>query len=813
MKPLYIPALLLRCLSTACAFFVGFSACATGGYLFAHMTHADYGSLFYSISRDGYTWETLNNGRTVLPAFVGHPDICKGRNGIYYMISVKKDAGIPLLWSSTDLLTWKSTALPKSIFNRISAAYGYKNEETYYGAPKMFYDESTDQYIITWHAGVTGNDGDPNEWASKRTFYILTSDFRTFSPPKFLFAFNGSDANMATIDVIIRKFGDTYYAFMKDERTSDVSPSTAKTIRIATSKQLTGPYGNPGNPITPLSPGHEAHTIVSNINGGGYFLYAEDYNSHTYHLFEAASLDNTWVQRDFNAPEARHGCVIEISDSEYQALKNHGEWLGQSEITVKDVSLTDAYFGTYKGAKVYLMQDETVEFCGITHSEIALQDHFWKSLLPNRAVFKGQTGEYDIIYDEAKGVMYTARLSDVYPDALWITGKGYAHPSGVRANEWQMTAIDAVMCNKVAENIFEASLYLYNDFDIKTFKAPDINTEFGSNVFTPYPESYIDNAFYATEEGNAHPTGDYVPGNSFVPGKYTLRFNVAKGICALKDLADDSKIVETYKINGQQMLPSEIDGRAYVTVELDLTKGQNVNFDGFRHLEYMLQPEYFKKSGDSYTFCAVDGRYRISYSIHQERIYVERVDKYTFNDGVMFLTGANFGHPASTWLSSDMCSWGFTPNKSICVVSNGDGIYETHLNLRNGFVMCCYTDNQNWNIAVKNTEYTITGDNTEGITASDDGNSFLGASDESFNPGTYNVVFNTNNKTVNFKRVAIKNQTTTGIVETVMAEDADRTVVGMYNLAGVRIDGDSPAPGIYIVKYSDGSSQKMVFRK
>lgn len=115
--------------------------------------------------------------------------------------------------------------------------------------------------------------------------------------------------------------------------------------------------------------------------------------------------------------------------------------------------------------------------------------------------------------------------------------------------------------------------------------------------------------------------------------------------------------------------------------------------------------------------------------------------------------------------------------------------------------------------AVKNTEYTITGDNTEGITASDDGNSFLGASDESFTPGTYNVVFNTNNKTVNFKRVAIKNQTTTGIVETVMAEDADRTVVGMYNLAGVRIDGDSPAPGIYIVKYSDGSSQKMVFRK
>lgn len=483
--------------------------------------------------------------------------------------------------------------------------------------------------------------------------------------------------------------------------------------------------------------------------------------------------------------------------------------------TVNNIEMTTSDVAGFKQATLTLVNNKEVTFSGINGNVADMLQPDFFDTASGKITFTGADGDYNIYFNEGASTIFVARPSAVYPETIWLTGSGYGHPAASAAvtDVWQLSAPNAIMCKKVADDIFECTLYLYNDFDIKTFKAPDINTEFGSNVFTPYPESYIDNAFYATEEGNAHPTGDYVPGNSFVPGKYTLRFNVAKGICALKDLADDSKIVETYKINGQQMLPSEIDGRAYVTVELDLTKGQNVNFDGFRHLEYMLQPEYFRKSGDSYVFCAVDGKYRISYPIHQERVFVERVDKNTFSDGVMFLTGANFGHPASTWLSSDMCSWGFTPHKSICVVSNGDGIYETHLNLRNGFVMCCYTDNQNWNIAVKNTEYTITGDNTEGITASDDGNSFLGASDESFNPGTYNVVFNTNNKTVNFKRVAIKNQTTTGIVETVMAEDADRTVVGMYNLAGVRIDGDSPAPGIYIVKYSDGSSQKMVFRK
>lgn len=31
-----------------------------GGYLFAHMTNANYGKLYYAVSRDGINWETLN---------------------------------------------------------------------------------------------------------------------------------------------------------------------------------------------------------------------------------------------------------------------------------------------------------------------------------------------------------------------------------------------------------------------------------------------------------------------------------------------------------------------------------------------------------------------------------------------------------------------------------------------------------------------------------------------------------------------------------------------------------------------------------
>ena len=291
-----------------------------GGYLFAHMTDDNYGALYYSVSRDAYNWETINDGRVILPPYFGHPDICKGRDA-YYMISVKKGTGIPLLWRSADLVTWESTKLAKSIFNKITELHGYVNEETYYGAPKIFFDAASDRYIITWHAGKTGNDGDAYEWDTKRTFYILTSDFKTFSDPQKLFDFTGSDRDMATIDVIIRRQGDIYYAIMKDERTQEAAPETGKTIRIAKSENLTGPYSNPGPRITPLDRWHEAPIIVPTVDDTGFYLFTENY-PHQYDMFEAPSLDGPWAERSFAGPKARHGCMLRVNETEYQAILN-----------------------------------------------------------------------------------------------------------------------------------------------------------------------------------------------------------------------------------------------------------------------------------------------------------------------------------------------------------------------------------------------------------------------------------------------------------------------------------------------------------
>ena len=61
-------------------------------YLFAHMTHQDYGRLYYSVSLDGLNWNSLNGKKRVFDEYKGHPDICKGHDGKYYIAGNTSDA-------------------------------------------------------------------------------------------------------------------------------------------------------------------------------------------------------------------------------------------------------------------------------------------------------------------------------------------------------------------------------------------------------------------------------------------------------------------------------------------------------------------------------------------------------------------------------------------------------------------------------------------------------------------------------------------------------------------------------------------------
>jgi hypothetical protein len=295
-----------------------------GGYLFAHTgTGSNYYKLFYALSRDGLSWTALKRGTSPMTTYFGFPYITKDNNGTFWLIgtSTGSTPHFPIVWWSNDLITWKHKDLPASI---MGLPEGYVNDTNSYGAMKIFYDSPSEQFIITWHANESGLSGNAR-WESMRTFYILTKDFITFTSAARLFTFTGADEKMAQIDASIHFYDSKYYAVIKDERWPEHS-STGKTVRIAQSASLTGPWTNPGGSVTPAW--REAPTLVQSPDGSYWYMYVEDYTDHHYELYRSSSItnDSVWEKVDAMTPppgdNCRHGCVIRVDETIYRKLKD-----------------------------------------------------------------------------------------------------------------------------------------------------------------------------------------------------------------------------------------------------------------------------------------------------------------------------------------------------------------------------------------------------------------------------------------------------------------------------------------------------------
>lgn len=295
-------------------------------YLFAHMTEEHYGQLYYSVSLDGLHWTRLNGGRPVSADYHGHASIARGGDGRYYLVGNKGDDD-PLIrfWVSDDLVRWTSFGTYQPNLKNIP---GHPHTLRRIGAPKLFYDAPSRQFLLTWHTpNLDGSAEDPERyWGSQRTLYVQSRDLKSFSAaPRRLFAWD-----MATIDTIVQpddKRG--YCAIVKDERYPSYAWTTGKTIRISCAKTLLGPYPLPGPPLSPNF--REAPTIIRAPNGSDWLLYYEQYAGTSYGLSMAPTLNGPWFQVSGNSgvPDwnrydmpagTRHGSMIGITRRQYDAI-------------------------------------------------------------------------------------------------------------------------------------------------------------------------------------------------------------------------------------------------------------------------------------------------------------------------------------------------------------------------------------------------------------------------------------------------------------------------------------------------------------
>lgn len=293
-------------------------------YLFAHMINSDYGELYYTVSLDGLHWQNLNDGNRVFEEYHGHPDIITGHDGRYYLVGNKSDKAPDItIWVSEDLMDWKkySTYTPD-----LQKTPEYDPLQRI-GAPKLFYDEASKQYVLTWHTPHEKGTKEDAEryWASQRTLYVTSKDLKSFSkiPKKLL------DWDMGTIDVKIKKAEGKYWAIIKDETYPTLDWPTGKTIRIASSDHLLGPYKDLSDPISPNF--REAPTIIPSPNNKAWYLYYEQYPGVSYGLSVADKFEGPWYQisgytffstwdKYSMPPKVRHGCMITISKDQYNSL-------------------------------------------------------------------------------------------------------------------------------------------------------------------------------------------------------------------------------------------------------------------------------------------------------------------------------------------------------------------------------------------------------------------------------------------------------------------------------------------------------------
>ncbi len=294
-------------------------------YLFAHMLHGDYGRLYYSVSLDGLHWDILNQGKRIFDQYRGHADICQGHDGRFYLVGNRNDAAPAInFWVSSDLIHWEKYS---DFIPNLKQVPDYPTAMARIGAPKVYYDRSTSQYLVTWHTTHDMGKTDLPEpyWAGQRTLYRTTKDLKTFAgPPRKLF-----DWDIATIDTIVRRIGKRYYAIYKDERYPSLDWPTGKTIRISTADHLLGPYTQPGPPVSPSF--REAPTLIPSPDGSVWYLYYEQYPGVAYGLSVAADPNGPWYQpaggmkhRDwdkYSVPsKARHGSMVPITRARYETL-------------------------------------------------------------------------------------------------------------------------------------------------------------------------------------------------------------------------------------------------------------------------------------------------------------------------------------------------------------------------------------------------------------------------------------------------------------------------------------------------------------
>ena len=290
-------------------------------YLFAYFVEVSQGrgdGLRLAHSHDGYHFGAIGGGKVFMAPEVGggsfrDPHVMRDPDGIYHLVwtttcvpwaesNCVQDRGFGHATSS-DLVTWSEQDY---------VAIDLDVEHVW--APETFYDSSTSQYMVYWSSPL---DQDPSASDPHSIYYVLTSDFETFTDPEVLYGRNGRNF----IDATIRADGDGFLMVLKDEADGQ------KNLRALRSSSLSGAEAWNVDPSAALTGNYAAEGPSLLERDGELFLYFDKYGEGAYgalHATTETDLDTPGAWQDISAsvffPGVRHGTPIEVPWEVYEEV-------------------------------------------------------------------------------------------------------------------------------------------------------------------------------------------------------------------------------------------------------------------------------------------------------------------------------------------------------------------------------------------------------------------------------------------------------------------------------------------------------------
>lgn len=304
-------------------------------YLFVHFKERrtpEGEQVYFGLSRDGYTWETVNGGNPVLWSMIGEKGVrdctvIRSDHGKFYIIATDLSLSYNMnrvyhnswknvqLYGSSNLMMWESEDLVH--WSAQKELPVRKTGEGCCWAPDIIQDKNTGEYIIHWSS--------PNKDRNMDMciYYVRTRDFETFTEPEILYEKEDS----GVIDSCMAEEQGIYYLWVKSDR----NPCGVIMLK---SDCITGPFERVrafDREMSDLEGGSGAYEAPTacRLEDGSYCLMLDYFGvqgkGQGYVPFLAKDIASGVFKRsdkEFRYPYGfKHGTILTITEDEYQRIR------------------------------------------------------------------------------------------------------------------------------------------------------------------------------------------------------------------------------------------------------------------------------------------------------------------------------------------------------------------------------------------------------------------------------------------------------------------------------------------------------------